>query len=240
MPKATVLQPSTTMTPEEPTIQKHVTWKQSCRVRPCPKVSPNQKSDVWYNSQDYNHFKKERKAAATLVKRVGIHAVEDTVFVSARGIEYLFDDSLLDEKIMLRQRGCLEVLKAQKKEFRMNGNDAQVYLCKAIPKAYSKHSKVAHYLAHQRGLKDQLTAARQDVADPCSSTDNGEEEEPKTIMQRKYSEPEDDSTVCEGPVFVKKEGDSLTSSSTKSSSSSASIGSEQRNSSSVIILQHYR
>mmetsp|Transcript_11667 Transcript_11667/g.18349 ORF Transcript_11667/g.18349 Transcript_11667/m.18349 type:complete len:238 (-) Transcript_11667:66-779(-) len=136
--------------------KKQVQWQGSCRVRPFIMVDENQRESVWYSSNDYREFKKERKAAATLAKNMGIEALEETNFVSCRGIEYMIDDERLANKFEMQHSAAAAVLKAQFKMFKkadLLNETPDLASSEVIAFEYKKLSRQAHFEASQRALQ---------------------------------------------------------------------------------------
>jgi hypothetical protein len=136
--------------------KKHVEWQGSCRVRPFIMVDESERQSVWYCSNDYRGFKKERKAAATLAKNMGIEALEETNFVSCRGIEYMIDDERLANKFEMQHSAAAAVLKAQFKIFKkadLLNEEPDLASSEVIAFEYKKLSRQAHFEASQRALQ---------------------------------------------------------------------------------------
>lgn len=136
--------------------EKSVNWQGSCRVRPFLMVEEEHRSVVWYCSNDYREFKKERKAAATLAKNMGIEAIEETNFVSCRGIEYMVDEERLQNKFDMQHSAAAAVLKAQFKIFKkadLLQVEPDLASNHAIANEYERFSRQAHFEASQRALQ---------------------------------------------------------------------------------------
>lgn len=133
--------------------EKSVQFKMSCRVRTFPMVGEADRELLWYHKKDYREFKRERKAAAQLAKAVGPIEVEQTDFVSCRGIEYMINEAHHETKAKLQRQACVAVLSAQLMEFHIADEmekEPNMIQSRAIPAAYEKYSKLAHSEASQK------------------------------------------------------------------------------------------
>jgi hypothetical protein len=146
--------------------KKRVKWSDSCRVRPFRMVSASEQDLCWYGQKDYREFKKERKAAALLAEAIVVEAIEETDFVSCRGIECMVDKEVYEKKVKVQRRTCVAVLSAQLKVFEAAdsmGEEANLISFDIIPREYSKCSRLSHTEAAQRALREWVSSGELDL-----------------------------------------------------------------------------
>jgi hypothetical protein len=166
--------------------KKQLQWKGASRVRPFKMVSDSERDDVWYTQKDYGEFKKERKAAATLASAIGVKSVEETDFVSCRGIEYMVDQTVFKKQVYVTHHARVAVLIAQLKVFeapdKLN-EEPNLVGSEAILRAYATYSTPAQLDASQRACMQWVT----------SQEDHGQEE----TREEESSPSTEDDCSCE-------------------------------------------